>query len=539
MGPTTKQQTGAGKDSGGMTRWSANNWNEAERRLVRDYRIRDDPKRAHLVEARFLGEKGQKDLKDAAKLAREYQNEAQRRVHKNMTGEKRLEKSKRRKFLEEEGKKKEQRKKELVEAALVSLIDGDLPDVDSAVQSLRKVVGPSAAIGKPSFRSRQLVEWGHRQLKIVDPPGSGNSNILQRMCSFGRFLEDYYHIWYGHFKKVHKAYDPTKPNQGSVRPIDGLRLEFMLTGKMGYVDFLTLVDLMNETGSYPQMNPETFRVDMIAYAHRQIREDDRTVELEVLKDEALIVSTKGTSAEQNPHLDIQDSRNIQGVMIITGGKDILATYEYEPEKPVVVDLPTFLAAYPDIPPTLAEVLLRPASSATNKVQTLLAEYGKVLSKTVVKVSNQPAVSETSPLKTGALLTLPGGVIHAGPATKGVRAILFLAATSKGTCKYNPDAQYNRTNMWATIAAALWGTLSYSNDTEGKEYLLDKIEESARAARSSSAMIQSKPLRDFAALAETANKEKTTTMETRGDPAGTELARLTELRNEIIGKCYVD
>ena len=219
-----------------------------------------------------------------------------------------------------------------------------------------------------------------------------------------------------------RKYDPENPD--SVRPIDGDWLEFMLSGNKGYFGFLTLVSLMNQTNHYPQIDPESFRLDMIAYAHRQMREDERTVGLEILKDEAVIISLRDYSEQQNVHLDILDPRNIQGVMMISEGKHVFPTYEYEPKDQVVLDLPTFLEVYDDFPPSITSILCRqpPLGTATERVNYLLTSYGKLLSEGMDRVSKQPAAA--SPLKTGSLLTLPGGVIHAGPPSRGVRAVLF-------------------------------------------------------------------------------------------------------------------
>ena len=479
----------------------AANFSKEQNELVRDYR-------SHMKRSlpRFEGKTGKTDLEYGAHLYQVYQKDAQRRSYHNKSPAKKKQKQDRRKILKLEFTDSEKQKKEHVKAALASLQQAP-PNVADAVNSLQQAVVTDLqkVTDKPKYCARHLDMWGHRQLKIVDPPQLDHHHVLERLRDFAKFLNDHYQIWYSHFKTVQANYDPGLP--GSVRPIDGHRLEFMLSGNKGYHGFLTLVHFMNRTNDYQQIDAEAFRVDMIGYAHRQMREDERAANLDTMKDEALIISTQGFSAEQNPHLDIQDSRNLQGVMIISDGPGVRATYEYEAANPIVVDLPSFLTEYNDLPSSLISILGTDLESAAKKqVQQLVSSYGKLLSEHIVLVSNQPPLSEDSPLKTGSLLTLPGGVIHAGPSTEGVRAILFLAATNKDTIPYDPDVQYTATNLWASIAEAVWGLLSIpgaDSKFEGRDYLLGRIEDSAAVLRNSSATIATGFLRGFVEQVEVA------------------------------------
>jgi hypothetical protein len=144
------------------------------------------------------------------------------------------------------------------------------------------------------------------------------------------------------------------------------------------------------------------------------------------------------------------------------------------------------------------------------VRELLSDFGRLLSETLVAVSKQPEVTKDSPLKTGSLFTLPGDVIHAGPSTTGVRAILFLVASSNNTRKYNPDVQYNRTNMWVTIAEYVWVPMMDDQHSTGvgRRYLLEKIKECAALDRSSSNTIRHDYFRHYVEAAEEVHTAKT-------------------------------
>jgi hypothetical protein len=371
-----------------------------------------------------------------------------------------------------------------------------------------------------TYSARTLDDWGHKQLRIVDSPASDPRGVLTKLKRFAEFLELHYDTWIKLFKWVSEL--PQEMPCCSVRIIDGGRLEFMLSGSKGWSAFILLIKCMNDTSSGEQesLDPESFRLDVIDYAHQQMRKDDRTAGLEILQDEGLIISTKAPCAAQNPHMDLMDPRNVQGGMLITGGEDVKATYEYEAEGVVVENLKTFLDLYSDgMPVGLLKILLSKSrdpndayASAARQVSALLLEFGRLLSESLVQLSDQPEVTENSPLRTGSLFTLPGNVIHAGPSTTHVRAILFLVATSKTTRKYDADLQYNRTNMWVTIAEYVWVPLE--EDTydmvAGREYLLRKIEECATKACKSSNTIAHYYFRKYAEAAEEYAEASTST-----------------------------
>ena len=164
--------------------------------------------------------------------------------------------------------------------------------------------------------------------------------------------------------------------------IDGDRFEFMLSGKRGYSCFLQLLMYMNETGDYDPIDEDAFRVDLLTFARTQMQQDDRTESLNIFQDEGLIVSCEGKQRAQNPHIDLLDPVALQGGLIVTGGKDIEATYEYEAVEPVVNTMENFLSLYDDMPTGLLQLLTSTGDSisgkAAAKVKNLVDKAGQLL-----------------------------------------------------------------------------------------------------------------------------------------------------------------
>jgi hypothetical protein len=459
-----------------MKMWTGDNWSEEDSALVTAYRSWRNRKKINAETADALG---QRDTKRALQLLRQYDAVARKRC--------RL------------------RHKKKMDAAAAA--------VTAATSQVAKLPQPCRAGAPPRlYRARPLVGWGHKELRIVDPPtGTEQQGFVKLLASFAEFLDTQYSTWCPMFKEVQNI---PEQHPCSVRIIDGDRLEFMLSGVKGYSGFLQLIECMNSTDGYGVGDPGEFRLNMITYAHQQMQEDGRTSGLKIFQDEGLIISRKGTSAAQNPHMDLQDGRNVQGGLLITGGDHIKATYEYEPTGTVVYDLTSFLCLYSDMPTGLSAVLgTNPEEdsvrgAAAKEVSVLLLDFGRLLSEGLLQISCQPDRTDDSPLQTGAMFTLPGNVIHAGPSTTGgVRAILFLAATDHTTGKYNPDLQYNRTNMWVSIAAHVWQLFRSEHDqVEGRLYLLSKIKGSAEDLIASSRTINHKHFKKFTEQVEKAHPD---------------------------------
>jgi len=540
--------------NGGMSEWMAANFTVAEEKLLTEYRSYKNPKKTQKkrgAEAKFEGGRGREGIQ-AIQLLRRYDAAQSKISWSKDTVQKKAVQAARLKVRRAELKAQKSRNDMHIHNA-ISCLEESVPDAGKALSSLRMVVPdkppttplrnividmlhnveesleaqreaeathvlplasseaipPNAkqlngnaetSLTKRAVHCRLPKEWGFKKLHLVDPPTEDEDGFLTQLQNFSSFLTmtKHYNLWYGFFK-VCKKWDARHPQ--SVRMIDGLRFEFMLSGARGYSAFLQLVMFMNQTGEFSHINEEKFRLDMIAFARRQMLKDVRTENLTVFKDEGLIVSCKGQHRAQNPHIDLLDPLTLQGGLIVTGGKNIQATYEYEAVEPVVTDLATFLSVYRDMPTGLLTVLKATGDSRSGKaaasVLNLLEKVGQLLSKEIIKISTQPEKTSQDFLRTGAMLTLPGQVIHGGPKTEGVRAVLFLVASNKNSQYYNPELQFTTTNTWATLTQHVWEALGDHHTTqESRLYLLGRIQASAIISSGSSATVDQKKLRNF-------------------------------------------
>ena len=100
-----------------------------------------------------------------------------------------------------------------------------------------------------------------------------------------------------------------------------------------------------------------------------------------------------------------------------------------------------------------------------QLRQLLNRYGSLLSDSTKVNTNKPAIK----YPTGTLLSLPGGVAHAGPKSNGFRAVLFFTGTPDGCPPYDPDVQHCKTTLVSELLRLSWKDMS----AEEREYLLSK------------------------------------------------------------------
>ena len=491
---------------GGMSSWVEENMTTEEVWLLSKYRSFHSQQKSGVI-AKFM----HGNEVSASKLFREYNRVQSRISWLKDTKAKKAMQAARLKARRSEAKAKKQRDDAHIRKAISSLEMSD-PKAGIALASLRLVVGETMPSPKRSFRYRVPAEWGFKQLRIVDPPTHEEAGFLTTLEKFSDYLttQRFYNKWFSFFAVCKDWGDE---HQHSVRMIDANRFEFMLEGKRGYASFLQLVMFFNESEMItPPVDEDKFRLDLIEFARTRMEQDVRTENLGIFKDSSLIVSCSGKQRAQNPHIDLLDPHTLQGGLIVTGGKKVQATYEYEALEPVVRDLQTFLSVYRDMPVGLLRVLQSTGESnsatAAAAVSKLLDQVGQLLSKKIVKISKQPVrTKKDSSLKTGAMLTLPGNVIHGGPKTEGVRAVLFLVASNSTSELYNSDVQFNTTNTWAALAQHVWIALGDHDATqESRLYLLERIKQSALSSCESSGTVEQVSLKEFVGKVEEAQRK---------------------------------
>lgn len=161
----------------------------------------------------------------------------------------------------------------------------------------------------------------------------------------------------------------------------------------------------------------------------------------------LIVSYGDVHA-QDAHIDISAPTHYQfGVMCCD---DAHGTSEFGPIEPVLARKALLSTVWQDMPDGLAEKL-----SAGAEERCLLDSWGGLLSS--LKQVNED--TEANKLPIGTLLSLPGGVAHAGPTSTGFRAVLFFTGTPIREQPYNINIQFSRTTLIGTLLMWSWTRLN--------------------------------------------------------------------------------
>jgi hypothetical protein len=200
--------------------------------------------------------------------------------------------------------------------------------------------------------------------------------------------------------------------------------------------------------NYPFTNGRQIKKAILDYCESQARRDARIGGLvhngptsyQYLFDNfSLLVNYLAVPA-QTIHLDMQEP-NFQFGLIVTNATVPTRIYRPSARIRTVADVRRY--AWPDLPDSLAE-----AMAQDGQLPDLIDKFGDLLCPVIapVAISTMPVVAQATSshdtaiapvvlnqdrVATGTLLSLPGSVIHAGPACDGFRAVLFFTAWPGG------------------------------------------------------------------------------------------------------------
>jgi len=218
-------------------------------------------------------------------------------------------------------------------------------------------------------------------------------------------------------------------------------------------DVMLSPDDMDDSFSYSA----SIRSKLVEFANERARKDERIGVGYEFHNHALILSY-GNVSEQDIHIDLHDKDHYQFGLICCN--DVPGTCEYRPVNPVLVKGDSLKKIWNDMPDGLANKI-----NSDFQSKELLNGYGCLLSD-CPKI-NTTTGSNKFPI--GTLLSLPGGVPHAGPASNGFRSVLFFTGTQPDECPYNPDVQHCKTTLVSELLRNTWTGLNQ----EEREYLLNK------------------------------------------------------------------
>jgi hypothetical protein len=208
---------------------------------------------------------------------------------------------------------------------------------------------------------------------------------------------------------------------GSARHIQGNRMEiFLRADDKSSLFFDTIVA--------PHLPPNA-KEQVLDYAQQQALRDPRLNDSYRFGNFSLLVNAAASPA-QAPHIDLI-LPNFQFGLIVSEGADGTLFWESDHHIQSVEDLRNHY--WKDMPEGLVQ-----AMGKEDTVRVLLKFFGDVL------LPDLPhgAIQKRN-LPTGTVLSLPGGVVHAGPSSEGFRTVLFFSGWQQGSVieAYDPDVQY--------------------------------------------------------------------------------------------------
>ena len=267
----------------------------------------------------------------------------------------------------------------------------------------------------------------------------------------------------------------------SLRPIQSKRFEIFVrnAGDKGSKFWDTAVRQRRKENAATCLSA-TSTSRLLQYAESQARRDPRVCTSPhydyKFSNFSLIVSY-GSVPAQAPHLDLVGP-NFQFILVLTDGSPSTNVYDLQEEDRIrlVKDLRQVwnkerLENHDGemFPSNLVQVM-----QDSPDIVDFLADYGDVLhSNAFIKAVEKRQDS----LPAGTVLSLPGGVMHAGPASSCYRAVLFFSAvpmtkTGPLTLEYNPDTQFGNVLLTGFLTQIVWRAVGIT--VKDRLYLLRRL-----------------------------------------------------------------
>uniref|UniRef100_A0A7S1VHK1 Uncharacterized protein n=1 Tax=Grammatophora oceanica TaxID=210454 RepID=A0A7S1VHK1_9STRA len=199
---------------------------------------------------------------------------------------------------------------------------------------------------------------------------------------------------------------------------------------------------------------------LIDYAISQARKDERIASADLKFDNFSLLVTWESCQEQAAHLDLLLPNWQFGLVVTDGAPGTLYWDTGKPSKERNLQNLRDLSLPDEVTKKLEG--MPEALTLVEDFGALLGDYGS------------PRMAGNRALQAGTLMSLPGGVIHAGPPAHGFRVVLFFSASPKDQISdqivaYHPDTQYTRPGLWGEIISYVWDVLGKSS--EGRKAVL--------------------------------------------------------------------
>ena len=204
------------------------------------------------------------------------------------------------------------------------------------------------------------------------------------------------------------------PNDESIREIQGNRVEiFISASERSSAFFDSLLEQLVDPDSSSRCTVSTIRRILLGYCTETARRDERTNDLQ-LGNFSIIVNYDPVD-DQLPHIDLL-APNHQFGCLLTDNTPGTKAFQPRGSDACITSASDFQRMFPEI---VSDGIVR-AIREDPPTSHLLQGYGNVLSPFLQEICAEPE------LPAGTLLSLPGSVVHAGPASPSFRAILFFS-----------------------------------------------------------------------------------------------------------------
>lgn len=216
---------------------------------------------------------------------------------------------------------------------------------------------------------------------------------------------------------------------------------------------------------------------ILSYAIEQARRDPRIREAphDFKFGNFSLIMSYGEAPAQAPHVDLL-APNHQFVLCLSDGSPSTNFYDLGDEDRIrsVADLRRLWEGMSGeheglFPQNLAKIL-----EGSTDFMSLIQDFGDVFhpNSTFKRIERR-----VDSVPVGTVLSLPGGVVHAGPATVSFRAVLFFSAVPiidqvPLTVEYNPDTQFASVLLAGFTILVSWRCLGMT--TEDRLYLLRRL-----------------------------------------------------------------
>lgn len=203
--------------------------------------------------------------------------------------------------------------------------------------------------------------------------------------------------------------------------------------------------------------PDAIRRILTDYATELARKDPKVQDDMTFGTFSLIINM-GEVLPQVPHIDLLQPQ-IQFGLFLT--KDTRATITYAPCGKAVDSASSFMEFLGVSTEAGSRIGVHLAQDES--IRELLQDYGACLS-TVVRSQNPNYVvsSQRENVPVGAVISIPGSILHGGPHTDGFRMVLFFTASPDHMEPYNADVQWFDGLLLGELVLRLWNGITVND-----------------------------------------------------------------------------